>query len=42
MNNSLHRNFSRFKMDFNLKFGKAMSDLGFRKFNKIARGGVKT
>jgi hypothetical protein len=28
-------------MGFELKFGEARCDLGFRNFNKIARGGLK-
>jgi hypothetical protein len=29
------------KFSMNQKFGKSMSDLGFRKLNKIARNGLK-
>jgi hypothetical protein len=31
----------RFEMDLELKIWEANSNLGFRKFNKIARGGLK-
>ncbi len=41
-NNFLHRNLSRFEMDFKIKkTGNPMSDLGSSKLNKIARDGLK-
>jgi hypothetical protein len=40
-NNFLHRNFSRFEMDFELKIWESRSVFEFRKLIKIARNGLK-
>jgi hypothetical protein len=40
-NNFLHMNFSRFKMDFELKIWESRSVFEFRKLIKIARNGLK-
>jgi hypothetical protein len=43
MNNSLHRNISRFGMDFELKIWESRSVFFyFRKLNKIVRNGLKS
>jgi hypothetical protein len=39
MNNFIHRNFFKFEMDFELKFGKLRYIFYFRKLIKIAMNG---
>jgi hypothetical protein len=40
-NNFLHRNFSRFEMDFELKIWESRSVFELRKLIKISRNGLK-